>query len=64
MPVAAPPPQKHLDYTLMQALATRRSIRKWQKAPLSKQELSDLLWAACGITKEATTSSKSRRTSP
>ena len=48
----------------MQALATRRSIRKWQHAPLSEQELSNLLWAACGITKESTTRSKSRRTAP
>jgi len=62
--VNLPPPQKHLDFPLMQALAMRRSIRKWQNAPLSEQELSNLLWAACGITKESTTSSKSRRTAP
>jgi SagB-type dehydrogenase family enzyme len=45
-------------------LKERRSVRKWKKTPLSKQELSNLLWAACGITKEETNKSKSKRTAP
>jgi len=48
----------------MKALEKRRSTRKWKKTPLSKQELSNLLWAACGITKEETNNSKSKRTAP
>jgi SagB-type dehydrogenase family enzyme len=48
----------------MKALTKRRSIRKWKNDALSDQELSNLLWAACGITKEETSRSKSRRTAP
>ena len=62
--IKLPPPQKNLDFPLMKALEKRRSTRKWKKTPLSKQELSNLLWAACGITKEETNKSKSKRTAP
>jgi SagB-type dehydrogenase family enzyme len=62
--IKLPPPQKNLDFPLMKALKERRSVRKWKKTPLSKQELSNLLWAACGITKEETNKSKSKRTAP
>lgn len=59
-----PPPQKDNDFPLMRALEKRRSVRKWKNDPLSDQELSNLLWAACGITKEETRNSKSKRTAP
>jgi len=59
-----PIPQKDLDFPLMKALENRRSIRKWTDESLSKQELSNLLWSACGITKEETKRSKSKRTAP
>ena len=59
-----PPPQIDLDYPLMAALVKRRSKRKWKDDPLSDQELSNLLWAACGITKIETRNSKSKRTAP
>ena len=49
-----PTPQKDLDFPLMKALENRRSIRKWKDSSLSNQDLSNLLWAACGITKEET----------
>ncbi len=62
--IELPAPQKDLDFPLMRALEIRRSIRKWADDSLSDQELSNLLWAACGITKEETKSSKSRRTAP
>ena len=62
--IKLPPPQKDLPYPLMKALENRRSIRKWRDDPLSEQDISNLLWAACGITKEATKHSKSKRTSP
>jgi SagB-type dehydrogenase family enzyme len=62
--IQLPPPEKNLDFPLMKALEKRRSKRKWKNEPLSDQELSNLLWAACGITMEETKKSKSRRTSP
>jgi SagB-type dehydrogenase family enzyme len=62
--IKLPSPQKDLDYPLMKALEKRRSKRKWKDEPLSDQNLSDLLWAACGITMEATKRTKCRRTAP
>lgn len=47
-----PAPQTDSPFTLMQALETRRTTRKWSGEPVSEQDLSNLLWAACGITKE------------
>ena len=38
----------------MEALEERRSAKKWKNEPLSDQELLNLLWGACGITKEET----------
>lgn len=57
-------PQKDLDFPLMKALEERRTKRKWKNEPLSDQELSNLLWAACGITSEETNKNKSKRTAP
>lgn len=62
--IKLPTPQKYLEFPLMKALAKRRTERKWKDNPLSEQELSNLLWAACGITKEETNKSKSKRTAP
>lgn len=62
--IELPAPQKDLEFPLMKALEIRRSIRRWADESLSDQELSNLLWAACGITKEETKNSKSRRTAP
>jgi SagB-type dehydrogenase family enzyme len=63
-PIKLPLPQKDLEFPLMKALEKRRSVRKWKDESLSDQELSNLLWAACGITKEETKRSKSKRTAP
>jgi SagB-type dehydrogenase family enzyme len=62
--IELPAPQKNLEFPLMQALAHRRTKRKWTAEPLSEQELSNLLWAACGITQVETKRSKSKRTAP
>ena len=62
--IQLPPPQIDLEFPLMKALMQRRSIRKWKDEPLSDQDLSNLLWAACGITLQETNRSKSRRTAP
>lgn len=62
--IKLPEPQKELDFPLMKALEQRRSIRKWEDTPISEQELSNLLWAACGITKDKYGKVKSKRTAP
>ena len=62
--IKLPEPQKDLEYPLMKALEKRRSIRKWVDAPLSEQDLSNLLWAACGITKNKSGNVKCKRTAP
>jgi len=48
-----PPPQTAGGAALWGVLATRRSMRRFQNAPLTRAELSQLLWAAQGITRRA-----------
>ncbi len=62
--IQLPPPRMDLDFPLMKALSLRRTKRRWTEEELSIQELSDLLWAACGMTVAATPRAKSRRTVP
>ncbi len=62
--VKLPLPQKDLQFPLMKALEKRRTIRKWKNEDLSDQELSNILWAGCGITQKQTIRSKSKRTAP
>lgn len=62
--VKLPEPQKELGFPLMRALEKRRSIRKWTDERLTEQELSNLLWAACGISKSRYGNVKSKRTAP
>ena len=62
--IKLPPPQKDLSYPLMKALERRRSIRKWDETLISDQDLSNLLWAACGVTKEKYGKVKNKRTAP
>jgi SagB-type dehydrogenase family enzyme len=62
--IKLPAPKKDLIFPLMKALEERRTKRKWKKANLSDQEISNLLWAACGITLKETKRSKTRRTAP
>jgi SagB-type dehydrogenase family enzyme len=59
-----PKPQKELEFPLMKALELRRTKRKWKDSSLSDQEISNILWAACGITMVETKVSKSKRTAP
>lgn len=58
-PVALPAPARSGGMALNDALARRRSIRSFQPAKLTPQELSQLLWAAQGIT-----GGKGQRTAP
>lgn len=62
--IKLPEPQKELEFPLMKALEKRRTIRKWSDIVVSEQELSNLLWAACGITKNKYGNVKSKRTAP
>ena len=48
--IVLPPPDRTGRVTLEQTLARRRSLREFAAQPLSEQELSQLLWAAQGIT--------------
>lgn len=57
--ISLPTPAKSGGMSLNEALAARRSVRDFAKAPLSQQEISQLLWATQGITDE-----KGHRTAP
>ncbi|MFH0902182.1 MAG: SagB/ThcOx family dehydrogenase [Pseudomonadota bacterium] len=48
-----PPPQTAGGADLWGVLAARRSVRRFQSAPLTQAGLSQLLWAAQGITLQA-----------
>lgn len=62
--IVLPEPQLDLPFPLMKAIQLRRTKRKWMNSDLSNQEISNLLWAACGVTHKETKRSKSRRTVP
>jgi SagB-type dehydrogenase family enzyme len=62
--IKLPAPQKDLDFPLMKAIELRRTKRKWLNEDVSLQDLSNILWAACGITYEASNRAKSRRAAP
>lgn len=44
-----PPPQTSGGLSLVEALRRRRSSREFRPDALAPQQLSDLLWAACGV---------------
>ena len=48
-PILLPPPQTEIGKPLMQALKLRQSSRSFDSKTLPLQEVSNLLWAACGI---------------
>jgi len=62
--IKLPAPQKELEFPLMKALEKRRTVRKWKDTTISDQDLSNLLWAACGVTKNKYGNVKSKRTAP
>ena len=57
--IELPAPATSGTMSLEEALATRRSVREFSTEPLTMAELSQLLWAAQGVT-----SSRGNRTSP
>jgi hypothetical protein len=48
-PILLPPPRTEGGMALQTALKLRRSTRDYADKPLSLQQLSDLLWSACGV---------------
>ena len=62
--IKLPPPQLDIEVPLMKALQLRRSKRKWKPDPISMQDISNILWSACGMTMQPGKRSKSRRTAP
>jgi SagB-type dehydrogenase family enzyme len=62
--IKLPEPQKNLEFPLMKALEKRRTLRKWKDENLSLQTISNLLWAACGLTQEQHGKTKCKRTAP
>jgi SagB-type dehydrogenase family enzyme len=58
-PVALPTPAHNGGMTLNEALANRRSVRSFDTTKLSLEDISQLLWAAQGVT-----SDKGQRTAP
>ncbi len=51
--IILPSPVRSGGMPLMQALNERKSIREFDAANLSQQQLSDMLWAACGYNRPA-----------
>lgn len=47
--IPLPEPKKASNSTLAAALSSRRSIRDFRFEKISLQQVSDLLWAACGV---------------
>ena len=47
--ITLPAPDKSGGKPLMQALNERQTVREFANGNLTQQQLSDLLWAACGI---------------
>jgi hypothetical protein len=48
-PIILLKPDKTRGFPVMKALDIRASVREWSSKMLKLQDLSDLLWAACGI---------------
>ncbi len=52
--IKLPAPQKNQKSTsVVQALDKRHSVREYSKKELSNQQLSNLCWAACGVSRDA-----------
>lgn len=50
--IKLPPPRKRSETSLEESIAGRRSVRSYSKGSLTLSEISQLLWAAQGITQD------------
>jgi SagB-type dehydrogenase family enzyme len=48
--IALPAPRRESGFPLERALSERRSVREFSKAALTQEEVSQILWAAQGVT--------------
>jgi len=62
--IKLPGPNIDEGYPLIGALKTRRTRRRWSSQECSAQELSNILWAGCGVTLVGKGKAKNRRTAP
>ena len=62
--IRLPKPDINEGYSLLGALKARRTRRRWSSQEISDQELSNLLWAGCGVSLVGAGKAKSRRTAP
>lgn len=51
--VTLPAPSKNVEMSLYSALQQRRSVREYEQREVDNATLSQLLWAACGISRPA-----------
>jgi SagB-type dehydrogenase family enzyme len=58
--IKLPQPQTEIGKPLMQCLKLRQSSREFDSKPIEIQDLSNLLWAACGINRQES----GKRTAP
>lgn len=63
-PIQLPQPETTGGVPLMQALARRQTTRAFEDKPLSRQMLSNLLWAAFGVNRPRTVKAGLGRTAP
>jgi len=50
--IELPPPRKRGDISLEETIARRRSVRRYFDEPLTREEISQIIWAGQGITDE------------
>lgn len=62
--IILPKPNLNIEMSLMNAIYNRRTKRRFSDESINIQTISDILWVACGITKEAKGNTKSKRTVP
>ncbi len=47
-----PPPSRSGGMPLMEAMNKRQTTRTYKKLPITEQQMSDVLWSACGISRK------------